>query len=67
MGELPIAPFERILRKANASRVSDEAAKALTGVAEEIAGDLAADIVKVARHAGRKTIKDADVKFVTGK
>ena len=64
MAELPIAPFERILRKADAERVSDEAAKALAETAEDIANDLAQDIIKVARHAGRKTIKAEDVQFV---
>ncbi|MBW6451707.1 MAG: histone family protein [DPANN group archaeon] len=64
MAELPIAPFERILRNANAERVSDDAAKALAEVAEDIAEDLARDIVKVAKHAGRKTIKIEDVEFV---
>ncbi|MEA3229504.1 MAG: histone [archaeon] len=65
MKELPVAPFERILKKANAKRVSEEAAKELCNIMEDIANDFAAEAVKAANHAKRKTVKDIDITFVT--
>lgn len=66
MAKLPQAPFHRILKKAGADRVSDAAAKALTEIMEDKAEELAKEIVQVARHAGRKTIKGRDVRLVIG-
>ncbi len=61
------AAFDRILRKAGAERVSDDASKALRELTEDIANELAVQVVKVANHAGRKTIKASDVELVTEK
>ncbi|AEH07358.1 histone family protein [Methanothermococcus okinawensis] len=63
MTELPIAPMERILKKAGAERVSREAAVLLAEQLEEIAMDIAQTSVELAKHAGRKTVKAADVKM----
>ncbi len=67
MGTLTIAPFADILRKAGAKRVSHEAARELAEIVEEIALEIARDAVRVAHHAGRKTIKARDIEFVAGK
>ncbi len=60
--ELPLAPVERLLRKAGAQRVSESAKVELAKAIEEYAmkvGKLAAELAK---NAGRKTVKLEDVK-----
>lgn len=63
MAELPIAPIKRLLRNAGASRISDDAAVKLAEVLEEIGEDLARDATKLAKHAGRKTVKAEDIEL----
>ncbi len=64
MTKLPHSTFERILREsAKGIRVSDGAAQALIEYIESIAKDVARDAAELARHAGRKTIIDSDVRL----
>ena len=63
MAEIPVAPMVRILRKANIDRVSDEAAAELRDVLEDYAREIAERAAKLARHAGRVTVKAEDIKL----
>ena len=60
---LPLAAMEKVMKSAGAERVSDKAKVALKNVLEEIAEEIAADAVKLAMHAGRKTVKSGDIKL----
>lgn len=65
--ELPLAPLERLLRKAGAKRVSKSAVKEFAHVIVDYAHDLSGEAVALAKHAGRKTIVDADVRMAKRK
>jgi histone H3/H4 len=64
---LPKAPFERILKKAGAKRVSQEALEEFANVAEDRLMKIAQEAATLAKHAGRKTIIDEDVRFAKKK
>ena len=60
---LPLAAMEKILKQSGAERVSDKAKVALKDAVEGIADQIAAKAIKLANHAGRKTIKAGDIKL----
>ena len=62
--ELGLSPMYRILKKSGAERVSDESANELRRVIEEIAESIAKNAVDMSTHAGRKTVKADDIKFI---
>jgi histone H3/H4 len=65
--ELAVAPMHRLCKKAGADRVSEAAAKELAKVLEAIGVKIAAEALKYAMHAGRKTIKAEDIEVVAEK
>ena len=64
---IPLAPIERIARKAGVERISAKAIKELAKIIEELGHELALEAAQVARHAKRKTILKKDIRFVAGK
>ena len=60
---LPLAAMEKLLKEGGAERVSDKAKVALKNALEEKALEIASKSIKLAEHAGRKTIKADDIKL----
>jgi len=63
MATLPIAAVERLIRSVGAGRVSKDAAEALASILEQRGASIATKAVKLARHAGRKTVTGDDIKL----
>lgn len=57
---IPVAPVDRLIRKAGAQRVSQDASKKLTEILEGIAIDLSQQAIAFANHAGRSTVTSED-------
>ncbi len=65
--EISVAPMHRLCKKAGADRVSEEAAKELAKILEELGVKIAKEALDYAVHARRKTIKAEDIKIATRK
>jgi len=60
---MPKAPVARILFKAGAKRVSQPATNAFADALSSIAEDVAAKAVQIAKHSGRKTVQEGDIRL----
>ncbi|MBW2993192.1 NFYB/HAP3 family transcription factor subunit [Candidatus Woesearchaeota archaeon] len=60
---IPRATVARILIRSGAKRVSAKAADAFAEIIEQIAEDIGQKSVKLAKHSGRKTVKEKDIKL----
>ena len=60
---VPKAPVARILMNAGAKRVSADAAEAFADVLHDIALRIGEKAVLIAKHSGRKTVHEEDVKL----
>jgi histone H3/H4 len=65
--DIPLAAMERLLKKAGAERVSEDAKAALRDSLEEFALRIGQDAIRYSNHAGRKTVKAEDIKLATTK
>ena len=57
--------MEKILKKAGAERIADNAKIALRDVIEEIAENISTQANKLAIHTGRKTVKSEDIRLAS--
>lgn len=60
---LPLAAMEKLLKKAGAPRVSEDAKEALQEHLEEYAVGVGGKALTFAGHSGRKTVKASDVRL----
>jgi histone H3/H4 len=67
MADLPIAAVTRIAKNNGAERVSSDAANILVKKAEDYIANLVKEAVKLAGHAGRKTLKEEDIVMASEK
>jgi histone H3/H4 len=67
MAILPKLPFERIFKKAGAKRVSQSALDEMAKIMEDQLYQIAKGAALLAKHAGRKTILDEDIRLARRK
>ncbi|MBS3157863.1 NFYB/HAP3 family transcription factor subunit [Candidatus Woesearchaeota archaeon] len=64
---IPKAVAARLLMNAGAKRVSQDAADAFAEVMEKISQDIGRVSNDIAKHSGRKTVQDGDIKLAKDK
>ena len=64
---IPKAPFGRVLMKAGAKRVSADSIDAFTEILIEMTEEIATQAAKIAKHSGRKTVNEGDVRLAAKK
>ena len=66
-GDFANARVERLIRKAGAHRVSADAIATMNEILTEHGKSLAKYAVELARHNGRKTVKETDIRLASEK
>ena len=61
------ARVEKVIRNAGAFRVSADAIDRLNEILTDYATNVAKYAVDIARHSGRKTVKESDIKLAATK
>ncbi len=59
--DLSIAPVHRMIKRAGASRVSEDAADALRHVLQKVGVHIGREALGLAQHAGRRTVQRGDI------
>ncbi len=59
------ARVEKLVRDTGAERVSAEAIETMNEIITEFGKKLAKYAVEIARHSGRKTVKESDIKLAS--
>lgn len=62
---LPLAAMEKLLKKAGAPRVSEDAKEAIREILEEYADKIGKRASEFSRHSGRVTVKGIDIKLAS--
>lgn len=60
---IPKAPVGRIIMNSGAKRVSAGAVDAFSDVLTQIAEEISERAVQIAKHSGRKTVHEGDIKL----
>ena len=60
---IPVAPIDKLIRKAGAGRVSDKGAERLAQILEEVGDYIARRAFEITVHTKRKTITDKDIEL----
>jgi histone H3/H4 len=61
--EIPLAPLDRLIRNAGASRVSSSAVNALKDVIEDVCDQITSRAIELCNHAKRATVTEDDIKL----
>ncbi len=64
---LPLAPVERIIRKAGAERVGEDAGIELAKVLEDYGIEVSREAITLAKHAKRTTVKEEDIRLAVAR
>ena len=67
MADLPIAAVVRVAKNNGAERVGSDASELLVAKTEDYLGKVVKEAVKLASHAGRKTLKQEDIEMAAEK
>ena len=60
---MPRAPVGQILLNSGAKRVSADAVNTFADILTQIAEKIGTQAVKIAKHSGRKTVHEGDIKL----